>query len=321
MRLFLILTLSSLFCVYSADAQSPGSTGGKGPFGSDWADCILISEQRDQRFAIVDVKKQAIIWEWKASGNLPGNQVNWFSNPSDAKLVYNNTHILATASGGGVILIRIADKKIVFYTFVGGNTHSAELLPDGNIVSASSTGNYLTLIRTDTTSFPENVLKRNIPVDFGHNVVWDRKRQLLWTAARHHIHAYTYNFDCSNPDLKPERTIDLPGAEGHDLFPVYGSDELWLTNTTDVYRFDTRDAKLLPANDFNIRSQIKSVSSGVSGRPVIVIKPKQSWWTDEILDPAGRRIYFEEGLKIYKARWALPVPFSYPENNNFKLCY
>lgn len=285
-----------------------------------WDRHILICEQKEQRFAIVDAKDQKIIWEWKASGSIREDHVKWFSNPSDARLVYNGTHILATASGGGVALIRISDKKTVFYTYVGGNTHSAELLPDGNIVSASSTGNYLTLIRVDTASAPDQVYKKNIPIDFGHNVVWDRRNQLLWSADRHKILAFSYNFNCNEPDLILKESYDMPGTEAHDLFPDFGRNSLWLSNTEHVYRFDIKDRKLIPAEDIALQAHVKSISSGPRAYPTLIIKPKESWWTDEILDSRGERIFMQSGLRIYKARWMLPVPFSYLPGDQFRIC-
>lgn len=217
---------------------------------------------------------------------------------SDAKTVMKGTHILATASGGGVALIRLSDKKTVFYTYVGGNTHSAEVLPDGNLVSASSTGSYLTFIRVDTLADPEQVERKNIRLDFAHNVVWDAKSNLLWSAARQSVHSYQYN----SGNLKQVDSIPMPGVEGHDLYPDPGTRDLWLTNTTDVYRFNIPQKAFLPAKDFTFHEHIKSVSSG-KGQATIVIKPKVSWWTNEVLDKTGARIFYMEGLKIYKARW------------------
>src|SRR5690606_2193401 len=97
------------------------------------------------------------------------------------------------------------------------------------------------------------------------------------------------------------------------------SNSLWLTNNDHVYRFDLLNRRLLPADEVTVQKHIKSVSSGSGSHPVIVIKPKESWWTDEVIDIKGNRVFRMDGLKIYKARWMLPVPFSYPENNEFKL--
>lgn len=281
--------------------------------------CIVVAEQSQHRIVIVNVATGAMIWEWKPElSNIQPAHVKWFSNPSDAKAVYNNQYILTNASGGGVALIRIADKKTVFYAYAGGNTHSVELLPDGNIVSASSTGNYLMLFRTDTLHYPDGVYTKKIPVAFGHNVVWDATGKRLWTAAMDTMHVFRYNFNCQAPDLSPEAAMAIPGTEAHDLFPVYGKNSLWLTNTTNVYIFDvkTRKASQAPV----VQHDIKSVSSGPAGYPVLLVKPKESWWTDEVIDAEGHTVFSQKGWKIYKARWVLPNTFSYPARDQLHLC-
>jgi hypothetical protein len=281
--------------------------------------CIVIAEQSQHRIVIADLNPGSIIWEWKPEeSNVQPAHVKWFSNPSDAKMVYNNEYVLMNASGGGVALIRVADKKAVFYAYAGGNTHSAELLPDGNIVSASSTGNYLMLFKTDTLHYPDGVYTKKVPIDFGHNVVWDAKQQLLWSAARHHMHAFRYNFNCNAPDLVPDTVFALPGTEAHDLFPVYGENNLWLTNTTHVYKFDVATRQLREADV--LQADIKSVSSAGAGLPTILIRPKESWWTDEVLDAKGKSLFLQKGWKIYKARWVIPNTFSYPPGDNVHMC-
>lgn len=272
---------------------------------------IILAEQSQHRIAIADVSTRQIVWEWKpALSNVKPEHVKWFNNPSEAKVVYNGKYVLTCASGGGVALLRIADKKTVFYAYAGGNTHSAELLPDGNIVTASSTGNYIALFSVDTLHPTETVYSKKIAVAFGHNVVWDKSRRLLWTAAMAELKAFRYNFNKAQPDLLPDTVIALPGTEAHDLFPIYGKDALWLTNTTHVYRYNLANHQLTLL-DTNYQEDIKSITSGPAGLPVIIVKPKTSWWTDEVIDITGKRIFFTEGLKIYKARWVLPNQFSY----------
>ena len=281
--------------------------------------CIVVAEQSQNRIVIADVASGAVIWEWKPeSSNVKPEHVKWFSNPSDAKAVYSNQYVLTCASGGGVALIRIADRKTVFYAYAGGNTHSIELLPDGNIVSASSTNNYLMLFKTDTLHFPEGVYTKKVPIDFGHNVVWDAAQKRLWSASMATMKSYRYNFNCSAPDLALDTTISIPGTEAHDLFPVYGEKNLWLTNTTHVYKFDVTSRQLTEANV--LQANIKSVSSGPAGYPVIIIRPKVSWWTDEVLDAKGNSVFFQKGWKIYKARWVVTNAFSYPEGDRMHIC-
>lgn len=311
-----LLLLAGLFAALATSAKN----NDKKDTVAACSSCIVAAEQSQHRIIIADTRTGAIVWEWKPEhSNVRPSDVKWFSNPSEAKMVYDRKYVLMTASGGGVALIRVADRKTVFYAYAGGNTHSAELLPDGNIVSASSTGNFLTVFRTDTTHFPENVYAKKIWAHFAHNVVWDAAGKKLYSAAMDSMLVFSYNNNCEAPDLQLETRVKLPGTEAHDLYPVYGKRLLWLSNLTNVWYFDLKTLKTLPARNI-IQQNVKSVSSGPGGLPTICALPKESWWTDEVIDANGHTVFLQKGLKIYKARWVLPDLFSNPDKKDFRYC-
>lgn len=282
--------------------------------------CIILAEQSQHRIAVVNTGSGEIVWQCRAeNSNINPDHWNWFNSPSDAKIVYSGRYMQLSASGGGVALVRIKDKKTVFYAFAGGNTHSIELLPDGNIVSASSTGNYLTIFKTDTIINPEEIYSKKKPIRFGHSVVWDNGRQLLWTTAMDHLVAFKYNFNCNNPDLTRVDSVLIPGTQAHDLFPVYNEDELWLTTVDNTFKFNISSRKFKKL-DIREGQNIKSISSGPENYPVIIIRPKEQWWTDEVLDMNSNSIFKKEGYKIYKARWFTINTFSYEKNSSIHLC-
>lgn len=278
---------------------------------------LVIADQSQNRVIIADVSTNSIAWEWKPSGANAG----WFVNMSDAKAVCNNQYILATASTGGVALVRIADKKALFYAYAGnGNTHSAELLPDGNIVAACSTGGYLILFKTDTTTQPYSGYTKKVALADAHNVVWDKQRQLLWSAAGNKLYAYRYNFNCTQPDLALTDSITLPASGCHDLFPDYGRDSLLLSTSSKVWTVDLTTRTVAQISNF---ARIKSISPGPSPYVTVLmqsIDTGQQWWNDAIIDLNGNTVYQLTGLKAYKARWLLDNSFSYGTGAGLTLC-
>ena len=282
---------------------------------------MILTEQIQPAVEIVDVARAgAIMWSWyPGSSNVAANDVKWFSNIDDAKPVYNLKYVLVNASGGGVALIRTADKKAVFYAHAGSNPHSSELLPDGNIVTASSTDNRLVIFHVDTSVTANSGYRKVISLPFAHNVVWDKKRNILWAAGQNKLYKFKYNFNCTKPDLTPLDTILLPGTQAHDLFPVYGKDSLWFTNPSGTYQIALTTMDISRA-ETDYQQNIKSVSSGPQGWATIIQKPTEQWWTDEILDMDGGVVFRHPGWKIYKARWFVPNLFSYPENDAIKVC-
>lgn len=123
------------FDVITCDQSGPRLTIYKG--GADWND------------------PDSVLWNWEPADSLPETEAKRFSAIDECKPALNNTAVLTNASAGAVALIRLNDKKVLFYGFAGGNTHSVALLPDGNVVSASSTGRFLALFAT-----PEGEEKR-----------------------------------------------------------------------------------------------------------------------------------------------------------------
>ncbi len=287
---------------------------------------IIICDQKNARIIMVDVANgNAITWEWKANASyamIHTTAQAWFSNLSEAKLVYNGNYILATASGGGVALINVSSKKAIWFDYAGGNTHSAELLPNGNIVTASSTGGYLKIFVTD--SYINDASDQTGPIAFPdvHNVVWDHARQQLYAAGKNILRVYSYNNSCRSPALTLKKTWTMPQGNAHDLFPVHGSTtDLWLTNSSYIYKFNVVTGAFTLQKTL---SAVKSVTSGPSGYATILARATgaggETWRTDQIIDINNALVYKNTALGLYKARWRLVNLFSYPSGDSFHEC-
>ena len=277
---------------------------------------IAIAEQSNRAYVIAQ-ENGKILWEWNvASSTIPSSKQIWFHNPSEVKPVYNGKYLLVTASGGAVALIRIADKKVMYYAYAGENPHSAELLPDGNIVTASSTDQQVSIFRTDTIAGTGNAVE-TYEVSAAHNVVWDRMRNLLYTTNGNCLVSYEYNFDSENPALfnrKELCRITGNGSEGsHDLFPVYGENALFWTTNGKVYKYDILTNSCTVAYDVK---EIKSISAGPGNIPTLMLQPTESWWSDRLIDPTEKVLFQKPNYKIYKARWMIDNTFSYPPVHN-----
>jgi len=284
------------------------------------AAAIVCTEQRKTEILLMDSTRpwdapEAVLWRWSPleAADIPKPHKGWFSNVSECKWVLNGEQVMVTASGGAVALVRISDKKVMFYALAGGNTHSAELLPDGNIVAAASTGNFLKiLIPPVPFTTPENVKEVTIPYSDTHGVVWDRRQQLLWVLGGAELTAFKYNFDRQNPQLT-QAAVFRPGPDdfhGHDLFPVAGTDSLFLTG---VYKHLVLEFNTVTHQFKTLResaADVKSVTLNPATGEIIYQSPSESWWTDTILSFDGKRRTLP-GARFYKARWFIPNSFSY----------
>lgn len=279
---------------------------------------IIGAEQRERRAVLLEPnadwsRSESILWEWEPSESpevLP-NHVSWFNNISEVKPVHGTDALLCAASGGGAALVRLADKKVLFYAFAGGNTHSAALLPDGNIVSASSTGGYLRLfVAPEAFTSAEAIESTDYPLPDAHGVVWDSKRQTLWALGGEELVGYSYAGPKESPSLTVAFRTPLSEklAGGHDLYPMPGFDALFVTGLQGVGLFDPATRTLTEVLD---AEHVKSISLDETGRLLVQI-PEEQWWsaTLRFLDPDRSAVGTLPGARFYKARWWLPDTFS-----------
>ncbi|MDO4583701.1 MAG: DUF6528 family protein [Planctomycetia bacterium] len=252
----------------------------------------------------------SILWEWHPSDSpqIRPEHYRWFSHPDECKPVLGTSHLLMTASGNGVALVRLEDKATLFYAYADGNPHSAELLPDGNIVSVSSAGFFTVYAVPETFTGPE-VFSQRYPIVGGHGMVWDSRSQRLWVLGYTELAAYRYNFDKEKPAFTKEYSLPLEGtlAEyGHDLYPIPGTHALFVTGVG-IAVFDIPSRVLIPLSD---KKRIKSISLSPDGK-LIVLSPTVDWWSPTVsylnipLSPFAHR----EGAMFYKARWWIPNVF------------
>lgn len=237
-----------------------------------------------------------------------------------------------TASGGAVALIRLSDHKLMFYANCGQNPHSAEVLPDGNIVTAESKSGEINTFVVDTVKVL-GAKANTVKLGNAHNVVWDKKRSYLYATATKKegvtaLFRFKYDGNRSNPKLINQTTLYTFSNEsgGHDLFPVYGEeDKLWLTAASAVYKFDLTGVTDATTNDsaeptcekvYSI-ADIKSICNGPDG--ILMLKPTEEWWAEGLVNEEGEELFKMDGAKIYKGRWMIDNTFSYPEKHDFVL--
>jgi hypothetical protein len=274
---------------------------------------IVICEQAEARIAILDAESEwsdpeALVWEWRAreTASLDQKERAWFEHPTDAKPVLGGDYLLITASGGGVALLRIRDQALLFHAYAGGNPHSAELMPDGAIVTASSTGSQLQLWRLEQATQPV----QTVALSDAHGVAWDPQTARLWALGDRELVALSYLGKDAAAPLQIVERFELPMPGGHDLSrDRRGS--LLLSTHTSCFRFDPVGAQFWEIPELSGVHDVKSISEAQhlpKGLPTLYVRAATSWWNDTIesLQPEWQRQL--AGSQIYKVRWMFKAP-------------
>lgn len=265
---------------------------------------LLCADQVDNRIRLIDPlvpeRDKSTLWSYPPNDGTPFQY-----KPTDAKRVEidGEIHLLASYHGR-VLLIRLRDRAVIKDFSSYGGCHSAELLPDGAIVTASSNEGKLRVHRTE-----DDFADLDLPD--AHGVTWDKKRQCLWA-----LGDCLYRLNYAEGKLGTEKKFVLPlSASGHDLFPLRDEDKLLVSNNDALFLFEIASEKFEIISSLN---GIKSASEHEDGTIWVTdpekLKGGAEWQSDAVkrIRPAAPALrYQNEGSRFYKARWWQEVKFSY----------
>lgn len=258
--------------------------------------------------------------------------------PDEAKVRTRRgrTYVLTTASFGFAAVVEYpSGRRYWAGTLAPGgielNPHSIELLPDGDVAVAASTGGVVRLYAASRggRSAPgpapagsgpgEHVPYASYPLEEAHGLQWDARLKVLWALGRDRLVALEAGRTTAGPTLTRSFEVLLPGLHGHDLLQVAGRpDRLWVTTGSAVFQYSTSRRAFVQdfadAREIS-RANVKAVGDDpLTGRVLSTVPERglaETWWTREVTvhRPGGtpRLIRLVDG-GIYKARWWRPAP-------------
>ncbi|MET7281771.1 DUF6528 family protein [Kribbella sp. NPDC005582] len=246
-------------------------------------------------------------WRWSptTANGFSGLTSAW-GLPSDVKLRLSSAgaYVAVVADSRGLAgLISYPAGQKLWGVNVGAvnNPHSVELLPNGNVAVAASTGGFVRIYTASQGSSSTRFV--TYPLPDAHGVQWDPARQLLWVLGRNKLAGLTIGGTPANPVIGDGPVIELPTGGGHDLTSVLEDhDRLWVSTGSKVYQVSKSAAAVVATFD---QAGIKSIGSMPNAQQVRT-SPKTgcrtTWCTDTVsfAVPAATRTL--SGAEIYKAR-------------------
>jgi hypothetical protein len=286
---------------------------------ADNGSLIAVTDQASKKIVVLDPavsdwsSEEAVKWSWQPDSSNGFNTVTpGWGLPSGVKLRNNEAFggqwmVVTDSNGLAAIIPYPAGNTRKWAQLVGGNPHEAELLPNGNIAIAASTGGW---VRVYTSSQgPASSKYAQFPLKTAHSVLWDPQREVLWALGHDSLVALRVEGTADAPELRESSKTALPSADGHELQPVYGNpDRLWVTTGSAVYQYVKSDgtwSKGFPDAVRISRKAVKSIGTGSTGQ-VALTTPKagcvNSWCTDSVQFVAPDMVRTRAGAAIYKAR-------------------
>ncbi|UCM90774.1 DUF6528 family protein [Streptomyces marincola] len=298
---------------------------------------VLVTEQAGRRLLLLDprvsvwdpaAEPSVVRWAFSPLGDARYRdlvpETSWVY-PDEAKVrrYRGRTFVLTTASFGFAAVVEYPSGRRYWAGGLGAgddlfNPHSAEILPDGNVAVACSTG---ALVRLFAASLgPHAGRYVDAELKGAHGLHWDDAREVLWAVGDDELVAYEVAGRRVRPTLRQRFAVPLPVATpgrtagGHDLFPVLGRPgRLWVTTNAAVFQYDI--ARRVFVRDFPgaeeiSRSSVKAVGDDPRTGRVLSNAPEpgleKTWWTTtvDLHRPTDSRKLVDGG--IYKARWWLP---------------
>jgi len=261
----------------------------------------------DEVFLISEGSPEIKKWSWRVeqSPTIPPALRQRFRTTDDCK-PYEQGLLLITSSGGGVALIDRETKRCQFLA-LSTNAHSACLLPDQQIVVASSFGgDQVQFFDRNEQQKPATVVQ-SVALLGAHGTVWDPNRKCLWALGEKELVSLS-----ADPKATPQSRwsvqsrTPLPSNGGHDLSPLHDGERLFVTTDTQVLTFHCDKHSFSVADELPDQARIKSVDRNrETGRIVYHQASTENWWSDVIRFAGGTMLTLSDE-RLYKVRWDTP---------------
>ena len=148
----------------------------------------------------------------------------------------------------------------------------------------------------------------SVELPWGHGVVWDEQRRVLWALADEDIRLYELrDWESVTPKLQRVALIPLPERGGHDLSVVSGT-LLAVSTGNRCWLFDREARTFQPHPQLGDKAGVKSINHHPqSGQIAYVQAEGKNWWAERIhfLKPEGT--LHVPGEHFYKVRWNVPA--------------
>ena len=245
---------------------------------------VALTDQQNNTLSVFDISKgvlddTSLVWSYQVENR----------GISDAKLRYSKKY-------GDVAVINTGDNYACMVTYPEGklvwstknaadNPHSVELMPNGYIAIASSSGNEVRIF--DTTEQTDDMVDF-LSLSDAHGVLWDDNNQLLWAIGNQELASYSFEVEDGLLYSTQQQSIMLPTKNGHDLTVDYANENsLLLTTGTAMYRFNIETCEfteLFTENEQIQKKNVKGIGSFSDGT-MIYIKPDGEFkvWTSKTL--------------------------------------
>ncbi|MFG2638937.1 DUF6528 family protein [Streptomyces sp. NPDC048362] len=286
---------------------------------------LLLCDQRSQ--SVILVESQTLLstrgrslnlsqlWRWSPSFD-PGLEdlvpARSWVNVSDAKqaVTSRGVFLLASASGGMAVAVNRTRGTTYWAQALprADNVHSLEMLPDGNIAVAASTGGYVRLYAASQGARANHYEQHGLTG--AHAVSWSESRSLLWALGTSELHGLALTGTAARPALTLRYRYTLPATGGHDLASVPGSPgDRWLSTSRNVYRFSGATGTFATATQppgFD-NSSVKSISQHPVTGQIITVRPDGrtscEWCSSQVRFINPNRYDSLPSTNIYRARW------------------
>ncbi|MFB6890277.1 DUF6528 family protein [Kitasatospora sp. NPDC056327] len=256
-----------------------------------------------------------VVWSWSADAAGDVRDLDprrsW-EHPDEAKsrVRHGRRYLLTTASGGLAAVVDTTTGAVAWATDTGpaANPHSAELLPDGNVAVAASTGGWVRLYAASLG--PRSTAHAEFRLPGAHGLHRDGRTGLLWALGDETLTALRVGGTAAAPTLTAERTVPLPERGGHDLAPVLAAPgRFWVSTAAHLWRYDPAADRFsrIRLGSERAEREIKSVGDEPGTGRLLTAAPDHtgpcSWCTSVLTlhRPDGARSL--PGTHLYKARW------------------